>query len=453
MTSKRSLLTTFSAVATATFLLAACSSVGKGNRPVSAAIQPDAETVGKADTTAYVCIPKRLNFLLTFTNGERGNYVNQAKWTSSDTARLRVSNGDIAIPDGSGAMYASGVMVPQAATGTATVTAEYLGFKQSINVTTDNVGTPRIVPAQLDLAPGSFGVFTLLGELNGVTTQLAPNWTFLAPDTTVANITRLGGVVSATGKASSPVVNDRKITAQAELIGCPTGISIKPTADVNVSVLKILMLTQEFSSNNLVVGTTEKMTATGTLTNNAKQDLTQQVEYTASDTSLVSLLSSDLYGYLKALKASTTSVTVSAVFRNTIDNPSTTIPSNNTLSITPIDATLMGISITPPSTPTIIAAGSSANFVSTGTFSPATAPTTSITQPNTRDVKWESSDTASILIATSTASVTNVLAGLAFAPTTAVSKTSVTITASPIGTITPCTPGPLCVMNSGVMVK
>lgn len=389
-------------------LLVACGTVGDGNGPVSASIRAFGGATDITTARTFVCLPTSYDLIVTFTNGERGSYGSQTRWTSSDPTVAVVSNGDVADPSVSGTFFARGVVVPKKE-GTTTITGRYLNFVQTLTVTVGTVQNVQISPTELNLAVGSAGTLVLQGDLDGVRSSLPALWSFPAPNDSVATINAGTGVVRGVATGS--------LTARAALPNC----DVTRTAPVEVSPLQSIALTQEFAGNsNLVVGTSQLLTATGTLTNGKTQDLTTQVTYTSTDASRISPLFLSP-GFVVALQSNASPIGLTASF----GSPAVTSPAVNLL---PVDATLASLAITP--TTATIAPGGTQRFEVDGSY------TNGLTQRITRHVNFASSDAAAVVVATNAVlaplagNAINPFAGLAGVPTSATAGATATITAS-----------------------
>lgn len=385
-------------------VIAACGSLGEGVLPVSAVLQPFGGVEGATSTKAFSCLTTGVVMFVDFSNGSRGDFTSRATYTSSNPAVAKVSNFDIAVPETTNAFYNRGTIVP-VSEGTATITASYLSFTRSIEVT---VGTPQnfvVNPASADLAANSKFDFSVTADLDGVTTALDPLvlWSIVTPNTAVATIDATTGTVTGVSKGAG-------LTARARIPGC----DMFAEAPLEVADLQSLALTREFGDkDSLIVGTTERLIATGTLDNGKTQDLSAQVSYTTSDATAISLFTSGISNLGLALKASTP-VAFSASFAS----PSVTAPS---ISITPVTDSLNTVAVTPLTTD--VAAGRTAQFSAIGTFASGG------TQEITRHVAWTSSDVTAAVVQSSTTTVVNGFAGLANTAVAAAGKT-VTVTAT-----------------------
>jgi len=136
--------------------LTGCDSIGDGSTVQSLQIQVAATGESAGPFALNRCLRDQLVVVATFTNGTRADFSYRATWTSSDPAVVQVSNNDIPLvvaSDGAfidtAAFYRPGTLVPRAASGTATVTASFLGLTSSMDV---QITTPAFKAAPV--APG-----------------------------------------------------------------------------------------------------------------------------------------------------------------------------------------------------------------------------------------------------------------------------------------------------------
>lgn len=398
-------------------LLAACGVTGNGIAPVSAVIQPAGGVEGAASTKAYTCLNTSLTLILDFSNGDRGDFSSRARWTSSDPTVARVSNGDIAVPEAAGSFYSRGVVVAVRPSPTpVTITAEYLTFRKSIEVMVAAPTSLRIKPddsnqllGQAHLAPKSAMDLSLLADLDGVESSLDTYaiWSFLTPNTEVATISPLTGLVTALA-AGAP------LTAHARIAGCDLAADATVSVSPIVPPLDLQPEFPEFSDRRLVLTTTEVLKTIGTLQDGARQDLTSLASYSSSDAAKVNFPTVLLPSLAYALAASETPVTVSASFDGV---------SSNTLNITPTAATLSSLRIDPAPGADILR-GKTLQLKAIGSF------TGGISQDISRHVAWSSSDPAQVGVFSSSGTFYSAQAGLTAAASNATLDGQVTITAS-----------------------
>lgn len=396
---------------TAAALLTSCGGLGEGTLPVSAVIQPLGGVEGAASTTAYTCLNTGLTYIVDFSNGSRGDFTTRATYTSSNPAVAQVSNLDVPVPGQPNTFYSRGTVVA-VAEGTATITARYLTFTNTIEVRVSEIENVRVVPAVANLAANSLFDLAAVADLDGVETSIDPavTWAFVTPNTTIARLDSATGTVSGVAAGTG-------LTARASFPGC----SITADSEVTVANLQSLAVTRELTADDqLVVGTTDRLVATGTLDNGSTQDLSTQSSFTSSDATAIALFTSGQPNMALALKASTP-VQITGSF-NTAALGATPAPvAAPAISITPIADSLNSILVSPVSLD--VQAGRSGQFSATGTYA------SNRTQDITRHVGWTSSDTTLVSINSSTAGQVSVLAGLATTSSIGAGR-SVTITAT-----------------------
>ena len=145
--------------------LAACGSIGDGVEPVSMELQ-----VGGAseDAETFECLAGNARALVTFSDGRVGDFVRRAEWESDNPSVLTVSDGSFTSEEG---QFLNGSLLPLRE-GTATLTARYLNFEESIRV---NVRPTKIEisPADQTIAQGSRLQLQATGILDGQTSLRA----------------------------------------------------------------------------------------------------------------------------------------------------------------------------------------------------------------------------------------------------------------------------------------
>lgn len=389
-------------------VLVACSGLGNGSMPVSAVIQPFGGLEGATTTKAFTCLNTGVSLFLDFSDGSRGDFTSRATYTSSNPAVAQVSNLDIPVPEQTNSFYSRGTIVP-GTIGTTTITATYLSFTRSIDVTVSELQNFKVSPASANLAAGSQLDFSASADLDGVTTAIDPVvlWSFVTPNDTIATIDSSAGTVKGVAVGSG-------LTARARIPACGKTVD----ASVTVENLQSLALSREFgASDKLVVNTTERLIATGTLDSGLTQDLTAQVSYTSATPTSLSLFAGGILNLVRAVAAETAPVNVTATFAST---PAIVSPA---IGIQPVADSLNSVAVTPATA--AVSAGQSQQFSAIGTFA------SGATQDITRHVSWSSSDTSLAVVQTSGSTSINSLAGIATTGTTAGGK-SVTVTATTI---------------------
>lgn len=366
--------------------LGSCS-VGDGILPVDAKIQPVGGVIGATSSKAYTCLNTGLSLFLYFSNGSVGDFTGRATFTSSNPNVAKVSNSDVATLDNPALFYQHGTIVPIAA-GTTTITAKYLSFTRTLDVTVSPIANFRTVPASADLAVNSGLDLAAVADLDGVETPIdaAVSWAFVTPNTSVATIDATSGTIRGVAVGG--------LTAQARIPACGQTVD----AAVNVANLQSLALTREFGDNqNLILATSERLIATGTLDNGKTQDLSVQVAYTSSDATALSFFTGTLANLSFAVKAVDNPVQVTATFAN----PAIVSPA---IGIKPVADSLNSVTVSPATV--TVPAGRPSQFTANGSFA------SGATQDITRHVVWTSADTTSATIQTSASTGINGFAGL-----------------------------------------
>lgn len=316
--------------------LAGCGSIGQGSTITSLEILPATRSKPEGPYTIYQCLRDQLIVVATFTNGTRADFSYRATWTSSDPSVVQVSNNDLPrlfIVDGqlsevAASPHRPGTVVPQGSSGTATITASFVGLTASLDVTVapSALSIATVAPGVDPFAPpattyvgqdttqrftflanrgGNLATLSMInaaGSLNTVLWRFA-NGVFVPGDSAITNdfdkyvvpdatnptavINVLTGTV--TGKAAEG--QQYQIEAVADL--CPTTpattmVQIAPFATNGPAIT--LAHEQNFSgdgqapSGDLISGTSELLNVTGYLDTDGDgnadqtQDLSTQVD-------------------------------------------------------------------------------------------------------------------------------------------------------------------------------
>lgn len=290
--------------------LAGCSSgVGSGNGPSFVTISAPSSAAPLPSLRMYECLTSGLRALITFQNGQIGDFTSRVTWTSSNPGAVQVSNGDIPIAN-SGALYAKGVLIP-AGPGNAVITASYFGL---IGQTAVSVGTPKDITLKAVIN----GNYVPLGKINpnnsttatsfsmgqGTTQQLAATavldgvetdvskfgtFGFQVPNSAVANFAGSGVLIA--GVPGGPVV------PQVSFAPCSLTNITDPNQIVTMTVSAVQSIamqpefpppdpTQPVSDSNplpqLIVGNSERFPVIATLRDGNTQDVSSQSTLTVS---------------------------------------------------------------------------------------------------------------------------------------------------------------------------
>lgn len=384
--------------------LSACDSVGEGNGLLRLEIRiPGAEgTLGEADYlgVAYECLGRSTELLGYFTNGSSGSFRSRATWTSSDESVLRVSNGEIPVDDGSGNNYARGLLLP-VAPGRATITAEYVGLRNSVEVevrTPDEIRLNRTVAA---MAPLTQEAFQLLLVLDGVeqTATTDTVWS-LNEEATDFGFVNVGGIVFANEPGTT-------VTLTGSLPLCADNAALGNGArstDIRFETPTDISIEAEYAPDTaggpapMMRNTTQQFTATAQFGDGATQLLSNQPSliWTSSNQD-VAIFGAGLRGLLTGVYSSSEGTEsalteISAALDVVTNGVSSEFRSESTSSaqVEVFDLPLTDFSVS-PATATIEPV-TSQQFTATGNFADGQR-----TQVITRDVTW-TSDTPTALV-------------------------------------------------------
>ncbi len=226
------------------------------------------------------------------------------------------------------------------------------------------------------------------GSKIDVTTQVA--WT--SSNTAVATIG------AATGKAVGVASGTSTLGASYQ------GKAGNTTLTVTAAQLSRIDLTP--TTPSIAAGTTVSFLATGTFSDNLKQDLSADIAWTSSNTTVATILSS---GKATGVAAGSATITATCSIAGVCNAMSAT----TLLTVTP--AVLVSISVTPPNP--VLALGTGQQFVATGIYGDGTH------QDLSGLVTWSSSST-------SVATISNTSGSLGVAASKGIGTTNITATFS-----------------------
>jgi hypothetical protein len=295
-----------------------------------------------------------------YTDGSSVNLTHQLIWISSDATVATFSD------DVGSEGLATGL-----APGTVTVTASLgaINGHSSLAVSAPVLVSLGITPEALALARGTQQQFTATGVYSDGSTRdqtAAANWS--SSNVSVATVSNAAG---AAGLATG--VNAGTTTLSASFGGMTTGTPLTVTAATLTSLTVIPF------DPSIAAGTTQQFTALGTYSDNTFQDLTAQVTWSSSDTTIAAISNDPgSAGLAQGIVAG--GATVTASFGGMTANTGLTVTA----------ATLVAIDVS-PAIPTI-AAGTTQRFVATGTYSDSTV------QDLTSLVTWSSSSTSTATV-------------------------------------------------------
>ncbi len=240
----------------------------------------------------------------------------------------------------------------------------------------------------------------------------------------VTSNTAVATVAASTGKALGVVPGTATLSASLHGLTATTRLTVTSATLVSVAITPPIA--------SLAAGTSEQLTATGTFSDNTTQDLTADLTWASSDTTVATVSSSGL-----ASTVGPGSATISVTCK--VASTCGTLAGSATITVTP--ATLVAIAITPAAAS--IALGTSEPFTAIGTYSDNS------TQNLTTQVTWNSATPAVATISNAAGSpgvATSLTTGTTLLTAVVGSVTSppITLTVTPAMllsiAITPATP-------------
>lgn len=358
--------------------LAACNVVGEGSKIETLQIKDAVYGYDIAQPLqTFRCLRYNLASLGTFTDGSSAFYTDRTVWSSNNTSVVRVSNGDIALPSDATLVYSKGTVIPVGA-GTATITADYVGVKATLQVTVSGTVptitivptttfTPRpSAPAQpITIAPRTIQTYTALASLNGRSTDITNVgvWSVQNANTATDAIAKF-----TSGSSFKGVGAGGPLTIQADFNQVVGACAAPVTTALQVAALQSIALSSEYGSSPspLVVSTTDRLKAIATLAGGATQDISELTQtgdgttgatiyniptITGTSTADFTVLSYAFNNLLRAVSTGATTQTNSAdLTAKFVTTPATTSTSevnitSNTLNRVTQDGTLAAITI------------------------------------------------------------------------------------------------------------
>jgi 6-phosphogluconolactonase (cycloisomerase 2 family)/uncharacterized protein YjdB len=314
-------------------------------------------SIGVTSTSPGIPIGLTDTFKATgvFSDHSTQDLTSSVTWTSSVTTVASISNS-------SGTKGVATAVGP----GSTTVTATLGTFSGSMSLVVTNATLVSIgvTPASPSIAVGTTQQLIATGTYSDNTTQnltSAVTWTSSSPSVgSVSNASGANGLVTAVSQGSTTV------SAALGTVSGSTTLAVTGATLVSIGVTPV--------NPGTSVGLTTQFTAMGVYSDNSTQNLTTLVTWSSSDSTVAAISNASGYDGL-ATALTTGSVTVTATLGS--------VSGSTSLRVTP--ATLVSISVT-PATPSI-AAGTSQQFIATGTY------TDNSTQNLTSSVAWSSTAT------------------------------------------------------------
>ena len=317
-----------------------------------------------------------------FADGTTQDLTAQVVWASSATGTCTISND----AGSHGLAHSAGL-------GDATITATLTGVSGTTTLTVSNavLVSVEVSPTNPSIASGTSQQFAATGTFSDGTVQDLTTeavWSSSAASVEVSNGPGTQGL------ADALAVGSATISATHSGVAGSTTLSVSSATLASIAVTPTLPV--------ISLGTTQAFTATGTFTDGSVQDLTEQVVWASSDSSVSTVANAaDSKGVATSIGMGTT--TISAELSG--------VSGSTTLAVS--SATLVSIDVT-PSHPSV-ALGTQQAFVATGTY------TDDSTQDLTQDVTWTTSDPA-------VATVSNAAGSRGLATTVATGATTIAAT-------------------------
>ena len=335
---------------------------------VSLSIAPKLVSMTIAPTSATIASSTKQQFIATgtFSDNSVQTITGSVSWSSSKPAFATIS--DTSPTKG----LALGV---SAGTTTITATSGSVSTTTTLTVTAASATSLAITPNPASMALFVSQQFTATAQFSDGTSQDVTNVaTWSSSSTTTASVTA-SGVVSAKKTTTTPVT----ISATFESQSASTPLTI--TAD-NLNSISIS------PQGGIAPGTKVQFTATGTFKDGSTHNLTTQVTWASSDTTVLNFLSGST---AKGLVTGT--VTVTATFGSVVGSESFNVS----------NATIQSVTVTPSNS--TIPIGGHVTLTATGLFSDST------TQDITTSVSWSVLDTTVATVGNTSSNI-GVVSGL-----------------------------------------
>ncbi|MCD6048459.1 MAG: Ig domain protein group 2 domain protein [Gammaproteobacteria bacterium] len=301
-------------------------------------------TISPAASVVPVGLTQALTATANYTDGSSQDVTKAAAWSSSDATIVSVNAAGVA----------KGLKI-----GSTNITASYSGKTSpaaNMSVTKAVLQSIAITPVTQSIAKGLTQTYTAIGTYSDQTSvDISQQVTWTSSDTSVAQFKN--NIATGMGQGGAT------ISANLQGITSPT-VKLTVTSAILQSI-KITPATQSMPN-----GYTQQYTATGVYSDQTTQDLTKNVSWSSSDTTIATV---DSNGFAKSLKEGEVSI------KAALDD----INASADLKITP--AVLQSIAIIPATLS--MPNGYTEQYKAIGTYSDRT------TQEITSSVSWSSSDT------------------------------------------------------------
>jgi hypothetical protein len=280
----------------------------------------------------------------TFSNGAKQNLTSSVTWSSSNTAIATVAPAGL-------------VSAVLSTIGTTTISASYGGISGSTTLTSSDLATIAVTPADQTIASGTAIQYTATGNLvNTATQNISAFVTWGSNDTNKVDISVSGLATAGTATGTAT------ISAAFNSITGSTSLTSADVASIAVAP----------PDATIILGTKQQYSATGTLATagSPTQNLTSWATWTSSQQSVATISNTGL-----ATSQGTGTTFIAAAYA---------LVTSNTATLVVNPATLLTIAVTPVSAS--VPLGRTQQFTATGTFSNNT------TQDLTSVATWFSSN-------------------------------------------------------------
>lgn len=315
----------------------------------SIVVTPAMATVPLGDIQQYTATA-------TMTDGTTQDVTTTVNWSSSSTtvqiARVSTSGLATTLAVGQSGILAS---ANNGAHGSAV-----------LNVQAAQLASIAVSPANPSVAAGLTQQLTAQGTYtDGSTQDLSQQVTWSSQDPAIATVDAASGMATGVATGATTLVATSNSTQ-----------TIQGTVQLQVTAAQLTGITVSPSAGTAVAGTTLQFTAQGTYTDGTTPDITGQVMWSTSDSTLASVSNSaGSNGIASALKAGGP-VTVTATLGSV----------SNTAQLTVTQPALVSIAVTPAGA--TIPQGKTQQYTATGTFGDGS------TQDITNSVNWSSNQTS-----------------------------------------------------------
>ncbi len=286
----------------------------------------------------------------TFSNGSKQYLTSSVTWASSNTAIATVAPGGL-------------VSAVSSTTGTVTISASYSGISGSTILTSSELLSIDVTPANQTIASGTTIQYAAKGTLaNTLPQNISAFVSWDSSDPNIADITPSSGLATA-GTATGTAT----ISALFSGITGSTNLTSADVASISVAPLDA----------TIILGTTQQYLATGALavSGSPTQNLTPWATWTSSSPSVAT------FNNLAGPKGLATSQGTGTTFITA----AYALVTSNTATLVVNPATLLTIEVTPASSVSV-PLGKTQQFTATGTYSNNT------TQDLTSVATWFSSN-------------------------------------------------------------